>query len=240
MELLPDNALENSPIVANCCMNRERNLVGSNGYDKELGFNPLEYLKTAIQQRGNARWLDLCCGTGKALIEADKVVETENLSLEIVGVDLAGLFLPFDSSRLRLLQASLSDWQPETTFDLITCVHGLHYIGDKLRLLSSVRSWLTNDGRFVANLDVANIKLSVGQSSSRIIASELRKTGFNYSFRKKLVQCEGGKKCELRFRYLGADDQAGPNYTRQPGVDSHYETPDNRIRFNEKLNKETK
>ena len=75
-------------------MNRERNLVGSNGYDKELGFNPLEYLKTVIQQRGKARWLDLCCGTGKALIETAKVVETEKLSLEIVGVDLAGLFLP--------------------------------------------------------------------------------------------------------------------------------------------------
>jgi hypothetical protein len=27
----------------------------------------------------------------------------------------------------------------------------------------------------------------------------------------------------LPYRYLGADDQAGPNYTGQPAVDSHYE-----------------
>ena len=27
----------------------------------------------------------------------------------------------------------------------------------------------------------------------------------------------------LPYRYLGADDQAGPNYTGQPAVDSYYE-----------------
>jgi len=28
------------------------------------------------------------------------------------------------------------------------------------------------------------------------------------------------------YRYLGADDRAGPNYTGQPAVDAHYEPLD--------------
>ena len=31
--LLPDHQLESSAVVANCRMNRERDLAGSNGYD---------------------------------------------------------------------------------------------------------------------------------------------------------------------------------------------------------------
>ena len=30
--------LEQSSVVANCCMNRERDLSGTNGYDVEIGF----------------------------------------------------------------------------------------------------------------------------------------------------------------------------------------------------------
>jgi hypothetical protein len=33
-----DQQLEQSPVVANCCMNRERDLSGTNGYDIEIGF----------------------------------------------------------------------------------------------------------------------------------------------------------------------------------------------------------
>jgi trans-aconitate methyltransferase len=223
MKLVADKVLEESPIVANCRMNRERNLSGSNGYDVELRFKPLEYLATTIKQLGTARWLDLCCGTGKALIEAAKVADAESLPLEIIGVDLAGLFLPSNSSRLALLQASLSDWQPGASFDLITCIHGLHYIGDKLGLIARTGSWLTDQGRFTANLDMANIRLSNGQSSNRIVSSALRKAGFDYSSRNKLIQCDGRREVQLPFRYLGADDQAGPNYTGQPAVDSYYE-----------------
>ena len=45
MNLVDDETLERSAVVANCRMNRERVLVGSNGYDKELGLNPLDFLK---------------------------------------------------------------------------------------------------------------------------------------------------------------------------------------------------
>ena len=38
--LLDDDELERSAVVANCRMNRERGLIGSNGYDKELGLRP--------------------------------------------------------------------------------------------------------------------------------------------------------------------------------------------------------
>lgn len=68
MNLLDDDALEQSSVVANCQMNRQRTLTGSNGYAKELGLNPLEILLG----RAGAKvpWLDLCCGEGKALMEA--------------------------------------------------------------------------------------------------------------------------------------------------------------------------
>ena len=39
MRLLDDAALENSSVVANCVMNRERSLSGSNGYGRELGVD---------------------------------------------------------------------------------------------------------------------------------------------------------------------------------------------------------
>ena len=45
MDLLDDDQLERSAVVANCRMNRERDLTGTNGYDRELGFNPLDLLK---------------------------------------------------------------------------------------------------------------------------------------------------------------------------------------------------
>jgi len=223
MQLQSDDALENSPVVANCRMNRERNLHGPNGYDRDLRFDPLAFLKDAANRNGEANWLDLCCGTAKALAEAAEVIDAEGLPIQITGVDLAGLFVASDSASLTLHQAALSTWQPDCQFDLITCVHGLHYLGDKLGLIVHAAGWLKDAGHFVANLDMANIRLSNGQSSSRVVVSELRRAGFDYSSRHKLIKCDGMRECELPFRYLGADDEAGPNYTGQPAVNSHYE-----------------
>ena len=61
MELLTDENLERSAVVANCRMNRERNLTGSNGYDRELGFNPLDVLKDRLKRRPRAA----CGGQGR-------------------------------------------------------------------------------------------------------------------------------------------------------------------------------
>lgn len=125
------------------------------------------------------------------------------------------------AARLTLVQASLSHWQPRPRFDLITCVHGLHYIGDKLELIGRARQWLTDGGTFVAHLDVHSLKLRNAKSSRRIMAA-LRDSGCEYDARHHLITAGYQSDTRLPFDYLGADDAAGPNYTGQPAVDSHY------------------
>ena len=227
MNLLDDESLERSAVVANCRMNRERNLVGSNGYDQELGLDPLDFLRGRLGSGHRPAWLDLCCGSGKALIEAARIAREQGLGspIHIVGVDLVGLFLTPDPGLdgLRLVEASLRTWKPEGQFDLITCVHGLHYLGDKLGLIARAASWLVEDGRFLANLALENVKFASDPNPARKLAAELRRSGLEFDRRRRLVACRGGKSLKLHYRYLGADDRAGPNYTGQPAVDSYYE-----------------
>jgi SAM-dependent methyltransferase len=223
MKLLGDDALERSAVVANCRMNRERNLTGSNGYAKELGFNPLDFLKSRLDAGRAAGWLDLCCGTGKALIEAARIVDDEGLNIAIVGVDLVGLFQPVkpEMTCLRLIEASLSSWQAERPFDLITCVHGLHYVGDKFGLVARAASWLEEEGLFTASLDLHNIKLTDARTVRKLTVS-LRRSGLEYDGKRRLLACRGSKRLTLPFQYIGSDDRAGPNYTGQPAVNSYY------------------
>lgn len=225
LKLLSDEQLEATAVVANCRMNRERNLRGSNGYDRDLRFDPLAFLRDVALEHGNARWLDLCCGTGKALIEAATEIDTEKLPIEIVGVDLVGMFDGHDASSLNLIEAPLSAWKPEPRhkYDLITCVHGLHYVGDKLRLIKQSLSWLSPIGRFAANLDRDNLKLEDGADSDLI--DGLRHAGLSYSALQKLLRSDGIRRIELPWNYLGADEEAGPNYTGQPAVNSWYQLP---------------
>ncbi|MES2788243.1 MAG: class I SAM-dependent methyltransferase [Planctomycetota bacterium] len=225
--LLTNPELERSGVVANNRMNRERLLVGPNGYDKELGFNPVQLLRQKAASSECVRWLDLCCGSGRALIDAAHIVHAEKLdpTIKIIGVDLVGVFSPVSTelSCLRFIEASLTSWRPEKLFDLISCVHGLHYIGDKLGLIQQAASWLKVNGQFVTNLSLENVKFQDGSPASRCVATELRKAGLLYDGRRKRLVCDGYKRVELPFRYLGADDQPGPNYTGQPAVDSYYE-----------------
>jgi SAM-dependent methyltransferase len=227
LDLLTDDILERSAVVANCRMNRERDLIGSNGYDRELGFNPLEFLEAKLAHQDRATWLDLCCGTGKALIQAAQLLRDQGLEsrIGIIGVDLVGVFhrAAPDLGDPRLVEASLPNWHPERPCDLITCVHGLHYIGDKLGLMARVASWLPDDGLFAANFDRASIKLADGRASGRRLLADLRRTGLNYDGRARRLTCRGKRPISPPYRYLGADDQAGPNYTGQPAVDSYYE-----------------
>lgn len=220
MNLLSPPELERSDVVANCRMNRERTLDGTNGYAKELRLHPLEYLQKIADCKGHARWLDLCCGSGRALVEASQHAATAELNIEICGVDLFVEF-PRDRPTPTLIAASLSEWQPKQRFDLISCVHGLHYIGDKLGLLSRVASWLTPNGRFVANFDISSIKLT-GDAKSKLVRAELERAGFHYDARRKLIQRQGASVVTFPFEYLGANDEVGPNYTGQPAVEAHY------------------
>jgi hypothetical protein len=56
-------------------MNRDRQLSGVNSYARELGFNPVYAMRSLLAGAGNAEpgtaaWLDLCCGSGRALVQA--------------------------------------------------------------------------------------------------------------------------------------------------------------------------
>ena len=75
----------------------------------------------------------------------------------------------------------------------------------------------------MANLDLANLKLADGRAAGRKVAPDLRRAGLDYDRRRRLVVCRGRRVVDLPYRYLGADDRAGPNYTGQPAVDSYYE-----------------
>jgi SAM-dependent methyltransferase len=189
-------------VVANNAMNRGRGLDGVNSYTRELGFHPLDRLPP-----GGA-WLDLCCGSGRALIEAAQ----RDPALSITGVDLVDHFDP--GAGPEFIIASVNTWNPGRRFDLITCVHGLHYVGDKLGLIARAVSWLAPGGRFAAHLDLANV---VVPGSFRP-----RRFGLGYDARRRLIIADGPLRIEFPYLYLGADDRAGPNTTGQPAVNSHY------------------
>lgn len=225
-KLLNSSALEKSSIVANSLMNRERKCFGGNSYEKELSFHIVEFLKLQIKKEQQINWLDLCCGQGKALIEAANILAEQNLSsnIRITGVDLVSMFAPIPSNLKlpKLIESSFEDFQPNYPFDLITCVHGLHYIGDKLGFLQKTVSWLKDDGIFLANLDIANLKFFDEKVTKKNIAKELRTCGFEYNSKRKLIVCKGKKVINFNFEYLGADDKAGANYTGQAVVNSYY------------------
>jgi len=99
----------------------------------------------------------------------------------------------------------------------------LHYIGDKLGLIQNCVSWLKENGVFLANLDPGNLKFANGGDAGNMVIRDLRKIGFDYQARKHLLVRRGRKEFTLNYRYLGADDTAGPNYTGQAAVNSHYD-----------------
>jgi SAM-dependent methyltransferase len=227
--LLDAASLEKSQVVANACMNRERNLAGENSYERDLGLAPLTCLNQVLEKRQEASWLDLCCGSGRALIQAAEACHATGLEgkVKLTGVDLVPMFKPIPRGLgdLRLVAASVADWETTERFDLVTCVHGLHYIGDKLGLLWKAAGWLRDGGLLTAHLDYRNMRIEGRTSSGAQIGKDLRRAGFRYVAGRHLLSCvgQGIPRRPLPYRFLGADDRAGPNYTRQPAVDSYYE-----------------
>jgi SAM-dependent methyltransferase len=185
-------------------MNRERVCIGSNSYTKDLSLNPVDFLRKRLETCRDGSWLDLCCGRGRALIQAGEILASEGAH-----------------NRVALAGVDLIDWQPEQQFDLITCVHGLHYIGDKLGLIARACGWLKSDGFFIAKLDDENLKLVDG-ASHRALLQTVRGAGLKYNRRSHRISCQGRKQITFPYQYVGADDRAGPNYTKQPAVDSYY------------------
>ncbi|MEU7872234.1 methyltransferase domain-containing protein [Dactylosporangium sp. NPDC049140] len=228
MPLLDDDALAGSAVVANSAMNRERGLDGVNSYERELGFNPVEVITALARVTGapdTVAWLDLCCGSGRALVEAAGRLGEQGVSGRVLveGVDLVDAFDPApDVPWLRLTAAPVQAWVPRRRYDLITSIHGLHYVGDKLGLLARAAGWLTDGGRLVADLDLAAVRLEDGAPAGRRLAADLRDAGFNYDGRRRRIGRDDRGDVALPYVYLGADDRAGPNYTGQDAVHSYY------------------
>jgi SAM-dependent methyltransferase len=225
MQLLNSQELEQSSVVANCAMNRERQLTGPNSYERELGFDILQFLQSFPFP---VTWVDLCCGTGRDLIQAAEQVEREAPGhVQIEGIDLAGMFAENPvPGVLTLHEQGLEAWQPTGPYALVTCIHGLHYVGDKLAAIAKAAAKLQPNGLFIASLDLSNFRHGDGQPAGRAIAAQLRSHGFTYDTRRHLLSCQGPRVVdfELQFelQYLGANTEAGPNYTGQPAIDSYY------------------
>ena len=242
MKLLSEAELESSCIVANNRMNRERVALGSNGYETDLQFDPIEYLIEKYESQQRVGWLDLCCGRGKALIETGQHFLRLGISANVnfVGVDLVGMFdpLPDELDFIALIEASLSQWRTPQTFDLITCVHGIHYVGDKLGLVSRALSMLNPNGLFSANLDENNLRLLASDHHKGDVefnfAERLRveyvSDSFEFDPTYNLLRLTSDSQANVQslltmlaqVEFAGADDQAGPNYTGQEAVNSYY------------------
>jgi hypothetical protein len=104
---------------------------------------------------------------------------------------------------------------------LITCVHGLHYVGDRLSLLQRASPWLSADGLLVGNLDLANLRIEERTGRRRASAKYLRSLGVEYDSRRQLIKVEGRRNPQESWTYRGAE-KAGPNYTGQPALNSYY------------------
>ncbi len=226
MQLKSKEELGWSDVVANNAMNRERKAIGINSYEKDVYLNPIKFIEERLD-KGNVSWMDLCCGRGNALIEASKIFHEKKYKhkLCLEGLDLVDYFAEQDEQDeiLSLKQSNLESWLPIESYDLITVVHGLHYIGDKLALIQKALAALKKDGLFTANLDLNNIKIKGKENSLEIVKSYFKKEKLNYNARKKVLRIEGIRKVQLPFRFIGANDAAGPNYTGQNVVDSYYE-----------------
>jgi SAM-dependent methyltransferase len=224
--VIDDEKLAASSVVANCSMNRDRGLTGRDGYARVLGLDLMDVLASRLATPGPVvRWLDLCCGRGNALLETVSLLRERGLAdrLRVVGVDLVSHFADAPPAEVRFVTAPVTEWRPADHVDLITCVHGLHYVGDKLGVLAATASWLTADGELAANFDATGVRSAGGDPLGPRLTKALREAGFDYDGRARRIRRHGQADVRLPFHYLGADDRAGPNYTGQPAVHSHYD-----------------
>ena len=215
--------LEKSLVVANCRMNRGRGLRGINSYERELKFDLLSYAKACHLKTGGFRWLDICCGEGYALKEMlDEFPEPQRAGVDLVGIDLVGRFVVEDRPGMTLLEKSFIRWEQNATFDLITCVHGLHYMGDKLRAIDKALSYLAPGGLFLGNLDMAEFKGPHGENYSSIVGRKFSVSRLKYCRQRRVLRGVWPVRLDFSYDYLGFDDGRGPNYTGQESVDGYY------------------
>ena len=226
MKLLSENELVWSWVVANSKMNRKRNASGVNSYEKELKIKPEVFLEECINQSGSVKWLDICCGEGKALIQAAEFLESKGLQNNAIlnGIDLVDAFQPIPTSItcINFEVKSVVDYTSSEQYDLITSVHGLHYIGDKYKVISLTLERLNEQGVFIANIDLANI-IFLNGDAEKYLKDIFKRNDVQYNKRTGLLTCKGPRHINFNVTYKGANDKAGPNYTGQDAVCSVYE-----------------
>jgi len=222
--LLNDEELEWSAVVANNAMNRERIATGVNSYEKEIKINPISFIKNRNSET-YIQWTDLCCGRGNALIQTSEHFKGSELAekLFLKGIDLVEYFEEYKKTEnLSLEKMNLNRWKPEKKNDLITIVHGLHYIGDKLDLIVKSISSLKEGGLFIGNLDLNNIEIEGHKHPKKVILDFFKKNKIDYNQRTKIISAKSSIEIKNNLLYLGANDKAGPNYTGQEAVNSIY------------------
>ena len=74
---------------------------------------------------------------------------------------------------------------------------------------------------FVANLDLSNIIIEEA-NSNLLLKNFFKKSQIEYSSRSKIMKRIGSASIKFGFRYIGADDTSGPNYSGQDAVTSYY------------------
>ncbi len=221
--MLTDTQLLASQTVANATMNRGRGLTGVNSYARELRFDIGAFLKERVRENGQAVWYDACCGEGRALAEAaDEFRVTDGgRHIRLIGTDLVGMFVP-TPPQVELRMGDVVTDAPDCPLDLVTCVHGLHYLGDKLGFLERMYQSLALGGRLLAHLDTANLRCT-SRPLWPVLARRARPQGVKLEVRHHVLSLErSGTALDFGAVYQGATVSDQPNYTGINVIDSWY------------------
>jgi len=226
--MLTPTQILTSHIVANSTMNRSRGLSGVNSYTKDLRFEVLSHLLERHKANGSVVWYDVCCGEAHALSQAATELSDRGIrdGVKIIGADLV-MSDPSDQSdqsNVTLIEGDVSTLLPTQKADLITCVHGLHYIGDKLGLLTHLSGMLAEGGIFIGNIDPANIRIqgAVSNGWANIAkAAGIHKTHLVY--KDHILKIVQPGRIGFNLVYKGATASEKPNYTGITVMDSWYD-----------------
>ena len=67
-----------------------------------------------------------------------------------------------------------------------------------------------------------NLRDHFGKSIGPDLLNDWKSMGWRYDEKQRLLTIKGYSDWEMYWKYLGANDQAGPNYTGQEAVNSYY------------------
>ncbi len=207
-------------------MNLGRGFSGVNSYERDLRFSVTQFLAERVRERGEAVWYDACCGQGKALVEAGKqFAATEwGPQVQISGVDLVEMFTPEAAPGVTLIAADVTAFTLDQPADLITCVHGLHYLGDKLGFLQKSYDMLAPGGLLIGHLDADNVRRAEsGVSIWRQASRHAGKKGVTPTLRNHVLNLlRSDATLDFGMTFQGATISEKPNYTGITVIDSWY------------------